>query len=145
MNERSTHASLNPDTNGSIQGSGQGSDVGRDSSPAVENGLGPSSNVPELKDKVLAALKTVYDPEIPVDVYELGLIYEINVYPVNNVYIQMTLTSPSCPSAEVIPGEVQQKIKAIDGVNDVKVDVTFDPPYSQDMMSEAAKLELGFM
>jgi FeS assembly SUF system protein len=103
------------------------------------------TSIPELKDKVLAALKTVYDPEIPVDVYELGLIYEINVYPVNNVYIQMTLTSPSCPSAEVIPGEVQQKVKAIDGVNDVKVDVTFDPPYSQDMMSEAAKLELGFM
>jgi len=104
-----------------------------------------ASSEPDLKDKVLAALKTVYDPEIPVDIYELGLIYEINVYPVNNVFIQMTLTSPSCPSAEVIPGEVQQKIKAIDGVNDVKVDLTFDPPYSQDMMSEAAKLELGFM
>jgi FeS assembly SUF system protein len=104
-----------------------------------------NSSSPDLKDRVLAAIKTVYDPEIPVDIYELGLIYEINVYPVNNVYIQMTLTSPSCPSAEVIPGEVQQKIKAIEGVNDVKVDVTFDPPYSQDMMSEAAKLELGFM
>lgn len=104
-----------------------------------------NANAPDLKDKVLAAIKTVYDPEIPVDIYELGLIYEINIYPVNNVYIQMTLTSPSCPSAEVIPGEVQQKIKAIEGVNDVKVDVTFDPPYSQDMMSEAAKLELGFM
>lgn len=98
-----------------------------------------------LQDKVLAAIKTVYDPEIPVDIYELGLIYEINIYPVNNVYIQMTLTSPSCPSAEVIPGEVEQKIKAIEGVNDVKVEVTFDPPYSQDMMSEAAKLELGFL
>ena len=94
---------------------------------------------------VLAAIKTVYDPEIPVDIYELGLIYEINIYPINNVYIQMTLTSPSCPSAEVIPGEVEQKIKAIEGVNNVKVDVTFDPPYSQDMMSEAAKLELGFL
>lgn len=103
------------------------------------------TSAPDLKDKVLAAVKTVYDPEIPVDIYELGLIYEINVYPVNNVYIQMTLTSPSCPSAEVIPGEVQEKVKAIEGVNDVKVDVTFDPPYSQDMMSEAAKLELGFM
>jgi FeS assembly SUF system protein len=98
-----------------------------------------------LRDKVLAALKTVYDPEIPVDVYELGLIYEINVYPVNNVFILMTLTSPSCPSAEAIPSEVEQKIKAIEGVNDVKVELTFDPPYSQDMMSEAAKLELGFM
>lgn len=101
--------------------------------------------VPDLRDKVLAAIKTVYDPEIPVDIYELGLIYEINIYPINNVYIQMTLTSPSCPSAEVIPGEVEQKLKAIEGVNDVKVEITFDPPYSQDMMSEAAKLELGFL
>jgi len=99
----------------------------------------------DLQEKVVAAIKTVYDPEIPVDVFELGLIYEINVYPVNNVYVLMTLTSPSCPSAEVIPGEVEQRIKEIEGVNDVKVELTFDPPYSQDMMSEAAKLELGFM
>src|SRR5688500_1689601 len=96
--------------------------------------------VPGLQEKVLQAIKTVYDPEIPVDVYELGLIYEINIYPVNNVYVLMTLTSPSCPSAEVIPGEVEPKIKAIEGVNDVKIEVTFDPTYSQDMMSEAAKL-----
>lgn len=101
--------------------------------------------VPDLQEKVLAAIKTVYDPEIPVDIYELGLIYEINIYPINNVFIQMTLTSPSCPSAEVIPGEVEQRIKTIEGVNNVKVEVTFDPPYSQDMMSEAAKLELGFL
>jgi len=104
-----------------------------------------AASIPDLRDKVLAAIKTVYDPEIPVDIYELGLIYEINVYPINNVYVQMTLTSPSCPSAEVIPGEVEQKLKAIEGVNDVKVEITFDPPYSQDMMSEAAKLELGFL
>jgi FeS assembly SUF system protein len=103
------------------------------------------TQVPDLRDKVLAALKTVYDPEIPVDVYELGLIYEISVFPVNSVYVLMTLTSPSCPSAEVIPGEVEQKIRGIEGVNDVKVELTFDPPYSQDMMSEAAKLELGFL
>lgn len=103
------------------------------------------SDSENLRDKIVAALKTVYDPEIPVDVYELGLIYEINVFPVNNVYIRMTLTSPSCPSAEVIPGEVEQKVKGIEGVNDVKVELTFDPPYSQDMMSEVAKLELGFM
>jgi FeS assembly SUF system protein len=107
----------------------------------IENNL-PETN---MRDKVLAAIKTVYDPEIPVDVYELGLIYEINIFPVNNVFILMTLTSPSCPSAEVIPSEVEQKIKAIEGINDVKVEVTFDPPYSQDMMSEVAKLELGFM
>lgn len=99
----------------------------------------------ELRDKVIAALKTVYDPEIPVDVYELGLIYEISVFPVNNVFILMTLTSPSCPSAEVIPVEVKEKVKEIEGINSVEVELTFDPPYSQDMMSEVAKLELGFM
>ena len=98
-----------------------------------------------LRDKILEAIKTVYDPEIPVDVYELGLIYEINVYPIDNVYVLMTLTSPACPAAEIIPVEVEEKIKAIPEVNDVKVEITFDPPYSQDMMSEAAKLELGFM
>jgi FeS assembly SUF system protein len=103
------------------------------------------TQIPDLNDKVIQAIKSIYDPEIPVDVFELGLIYEINVYPVNNVFVLMTLTSPSCPSAEVIPGEVQAKIKAIEGVNDVKVELTFDPPYSQDMMSEAAKLELGFL
>lgn len=98
-----------------------------------------------LRDKVMQAIKQVYDPEIPVDIYELGLIYEVNVYPVNNVYVLMTLTSPACPSAEQIPGEVEQKIKEIEGVNDVQVELTFDPPYTQDMMSEAAKLELGFL
>ncbi len=102
-------------------------------------------SIPGLQEKVLDAIKTIYDPEIPVDIYELGLIYEISVYPVNNVFVLMTLTSPSCPSAEVIPVEVEQKIKAIEGVNDVKVEITFDPPYSQEMMSEAAKLELGFL
>jgi FeS assembly SUF system protein len=105
----------------------------------------PEMSSDALREKVLAAIKTVYDPEIPVDIYELGLIYEITIYPLNNVYVLMTLTSPSCPSAEVIPGEVEQKIKAIEGINDVKVEITFDPPYSQDMMSEAAKLELGFL
>jgi len=100
---------------------------------------------PSLKEKIVDALKSVYDPEIPVDIYELGLIYEINVYPVNNVYILMTLTSPACPAAEVIPVEVEQKVKGINGVNDVKIELTFDPPYTQDMMSEVAKLELGFL
>ena len=103
------------------------------------------ATIPDLRDKVITALKMVYDPEIPVDVYELGLIYEINIFPVNNVYVQMTLTSPSCPSAEAIPSEVEQRLKAIEGINDVKVEITFDPPYSQEMMSEAAKLELGFL
>jgi FeS assembly SUF system protein len=102
-------------------------------------------NSETLRDQVMAAIKTVYDPEIPVDIHELGLIYEINIYPVNNVYILMTLTSPACPSAEAIPNEVESKIKEIESVNDVKVEVTFDPPYTHEMMSEAAKLELGFL
>ncbi|WMJ73057.1 SUF system Fe-S cluster assembly protein [Cytophagaceae bacterium ABcell3] len=99
----------------------------------------------DLKAKVIEAIKTVYDPEIPVDVYELGLIYEISIYPVNNVYVRMTLTSPSCPAAGEIPSEVENSIKKIEGVKDVNVELTFDPPYHQDMMSDVAKLELGFM
>ncbi len=99
----------------------------------------------ELKEKVVQALKMVYDPEIPVDVYELGLIYEINIFPINNVFILMTLTSPACPAAEMIPGDVEAKVKAIPEVNDVTVEITFDPPYTQDMMSEVAKLELGLL
>ena len=99
----------------------------------------------ELKEQVVLALKAVYDPEIPVDVYELGLIYDIKIFPVNNVYILMTLTSPSCPSAGSIPVEIEEKVRAIEGVNDVSVELTFDPPYSTELMSEVAKLELGFM
>ena len=98
-----------------------------------------------LRDRVLETIKTVYDPEIPVDIYELGLIYEINVYPINNVFVLMTLTSPSCPAAEIIPEELQSKLKKMEGVSSAKVEVTFDPPYTQEMMSEAAKLELGFL
>lgn len=101
--------------------------------------------ITELKQKVVNAIKMVFDPEIPVDVYELGLIYEITVFPVNNVYVMMTLTSPNCPSAEAIPSEVKERVKEIEGINNVEVELTFDPPYSQDMMSEVAKLELGFL
>ncbi len=99
----------------------------------------------DLKEQVLDAIKTVYDPEIPVNVYELGLIYDITVYPVNNVHVVMTLTTPACPSAQSLPLEIENKIKEIEGIAQVTVEVTFDPPYSQDMMSEVAKLELGFM
>ncbi|MBC8110098.1 MAG: DUF59 domain-containing protein [Verrucomicrobia bacterium] len=98
-----------------------------------------------LKERIIESIKTVYDPEIPVDVYELGLIYDIKIFPVNNVFVLMTLTSPSCPSAGSLPGEIEQKIRETEGVNDVQVELTFDPPYSQDLMSEVAKLELGFL
>jgi FeS assembly SUF system protein len=105
----------------------------------------PAANQDTLRDQVLDAIKTVYDPEIPVDIYELGLIYELTVYPVNNVFVLMTLTSPACPSAEQIPEEVKQKVSAVPGVNEVTVEITWNPPYSQEMMSEVAKLELGFL
>lgn len=99
----------------------------------------------ELKEKALEAIKTVFDPEIPVNIFDLGLIYEVSVYPISNVFVLMTLTSPACPSAQAIPEEVKTKISEIEGVGEVNVEVTFDPPYTQEMMSEAAKFELGFM
>jgi len=101
--------------------------------------------IPDLKEKVVDAIKSIYDPEIPVDIWELGLIYDLKIFPINNVYVQMTLTSPNCPSAEQLPQEVKDKVKAIEGVNDVELELTFDPPYTTEMMSEVAKLELGFM
>ena len=99
----------------------------------------------ELNDKIIRAIKTVYDPEIPVDVYELGLIYEIDIKNNKDVHVLMTLTSPSCPAAESIPSDVKNRIEMIKEINDVDVEITFDPPYTSDLMSEEAKLELGFM
>ena len=99
----------------------------------------------ELKEKVIDCLQTIYDPEIPVSIWELGLVYEVDILPVNNVQIVMSLTAPSCPSAQDIPVEVDQKVKMIEGVNDVHVSVVWDPPWDRSMMSEAANLELGFM
>ena len=98
-----------------------------------------------LRDKVIDVIKTIYDPEIPVDIYELGLIYEVEILPINNVQIVMTLTAPSCPSAQELPVEVEDKVRAIEGVNDVHVSVVWDPPWDRSMMSEVAMLELGFM
>ena len=99
----------------------------------------------ELKDKIVRAIKTVFDPEIPVDVYELGLIYDIQINSGNNVHILMTLTSPNCPASETIPADVKNRVEMIKEINEVEVEITFDPPYSQELMSEEAKLELGFM
>lgn len=99
----------------------------------------------EIKDEVINKIQTVFDPEIPVNIYELGLIYEVEVNPGNEVFVTMTLTSPNCPAAASLPEEVEQKIKEIEGVKSVKLELTFDPPWHQDLMSEAAKLELGLL
>lgn len=98
-----------------------------------------------LRDKVIEKLQTIYDPEIPVSIYELGLIYRVDVLPINNVQVTMTLTAPGCPAAQSLPVEVDQKVSEIEGVNDVHVVVTWDPPWDKSMMSEAAQLELGWM
>ena len=98
-----------------------------------------------LKEKVTECLQTIYDPEMPVNIYELGLIYEVNVLPINNVQIVMTLTAPGCPAAQSLPVEVDQKVRQIEGVNDVHVAVTWKPPWDRSMMSEAAQLELGML
>jgi FeS assembly SUF system protein len=99
----------------------------------------------QLKEKVIEKLQTIYDPEIPVNIYDLGLIYTIDVLPINNVQITMTLTAPSCPAAQTIPVDVDQKLREIEEVNDVHVSVTWTPAWDKSMMSEVAALELGFM
>lgn len=99
----------------------------------------------ELTQKVIDVLKTIYDPEIPVDIWELGLIYEVIVNADAEVKVTMTLTSPSCPVAETLPLETEEKLKGIEGVKSAKIELTFEPPWEKDMMSEVAQLELGFM
>ncbi len=101
--------------------------------------------IEQLEKDVIKAIQTCYDPEIPVNIYELGLIYEININEENAVHVMMTLTSPSCPVAETLPPDVESKIAGVDGVSSAKVEITFDPPWEQSMMSEEAKLELGFL
>lgn len=98
-----------------------------------------------LGEKIVRVLKTIYDPEIPVDIYELGLIYDVFVNEEYDVKILMTLTSPNCPVAETLPLEVEEKVKSLKEVKDAKVEITFDPPWEKELMSEEAKLELGML
>ncbi len=98
-----------------------------------------------LKQKIIECLETIYDPEIPVNIYELGLIYKIDILPINNVQVSMTLTAPACPAAQSLPLEVDQKVRLVEGVREVDVLVTWDPPWDRSMMSEAAQLELGML
>ncbi|HAY33829.1 MAG TPA: iron-sulfur cluster assembly protein [Ignavibacteria bacterium] len=110
-----------------------------------ENTGNGNINTETIKEEVIKVLKTCYDPEIPVDVWELGLIYEIIPATNGDVMIVMTLTSPACPVAGILPGEIEQKVREHPMVKDCKVQLTFDPPWNQNMMSEVARLELGFM
>lgn len=103
-------------------------------------------NINQLGEHIVKVLKTVYDPEIPIDIYELGLIYDVFVNEeTRDVKIIMTLTTPNCPVAESMPQEVEEKVKSIDMVNDVELELTFDPPWSQECISEEGRLELGLL
>lgn len=97
----------------------------------------------ELKDDVVEMLKTIYDPEIPINIYELGLIYDINIDEDKKVDINMTLTAPGCPVAQSFPGDIEAKVATVPNVNEVKVELVWDPPWTKDMMTEAAQLQLG--
>ena len=103
------------------------------------------NNTEALGEKIVRVIKTIFDPEIPVDIYELGLIYDVFVNEDYEVKVLMTLTTPNCPVAETLPLEVEEKIKSLDAVKDAEVEITFDPPWTKDLMSEEAKLELGFL
>lgn len=109
------------------------------------NNMEEQINMTDLGENIVKTLKTIFDPEIPVDIYELGLIYDVFVNEDREVKILMTLTSPNCPVAETLPMEVQEKVKSIDMVKDVEIELTFDPPWEKDMMSEEAKFELGML
>ncbi len=102
-------------------------------------------SVEQVRENVIAQLHTVFDPEIPVDIYELGLIYEVRVEDDGRTYLKMTLTSPSCPAAEELPPEVETKARSVAGVTSVELDLVWEPPWTQERMSEAAKLELGML
>jgi len=113
-----------------------------DAESSNQGGLSPAM---QIRDRIIAVLKTVFDPEIPVDIYELGLIYGVEVADDGEVHVTMTLTTPMCPVAETLPPEVEDKVRNVLGVTDVTLDLVWDPPWSVDMMSDAARLELNLM
>lgn len=118
----------------------------REPRPAAGQGSAEPGSADTLHERAVKAVQTVYDPEIPVDIYQLGLIYEIKIEdPGDRLRVTMTLTSPTCPAAGTLPGEVQTKLQRLEGVREVQVELTWEPPWSPDMMSEAAKLQLGVM
>lgn len=113
--------------------------------PAADGGNKNLSPAMQIRDRVIAVLKTIYDPEIPVDIYELGLVYGVDVSDDAEVHVTMTLTSPMCPVAESLPPEVEEKVRNVIGVKDVSLDLVWDPPWSMDMLSDSARLDLNLM
>ncbi|MBT8399050.1 MAG: SUF system Fe-S cluster assembly protein [Rhodothermia bacterium] len=111
----------------------------------MNNDTNDITNSTVTEADVIEGIRTVFDPEIPVNVYDLGLIYEININPDNSVFVLMTLTAPNCPAAGFLPGQVETAVRTVDGVSDARVEVTFDPPFTMEMMSEEARLELGLL
>ncbi len=111
----------------------------------MEDSATEAKTPPTLDERIVEALHTVYDPEIPVDIYELGLIYDVQVREQNHVHISMTLTSPACPVAGSLPGEVEVAVAGVDGIDTCEVELVWDPTWNPEMMSEAAKLDLGFL
>ena len=116
----------------------------RDDRPPTGAARGDRAPTHDLREAIVAALKTCYDPEIPVDIYELGLVYEVDIDEAGRATIRMTLTSPACPVAGSLPGEVEQKVRGVPGVTGATVDLVWDPPWDKEMMSDEAKLRLGF-
>tara|TARA_R110000868_G_scaffold10313_16_gene50696 strand:- start:15037 stop:15417 length:381 start_codon:yes stop_codon:yes gene_type:complete len=113
----------------------------------ADEGVDNAAGTPQetLKQEVIAAISEIFDPEIPVNIYELGLIYDVHVSEESKVELVMTLTSPHCPVAEILPGQVKSRVELVEGVGEVDLELTWEPPWSPELMSEAAKLELGFM
>ncbi len=107
--------------------------------------VSPPIDTEDLERRVVEAIRTVFDPELPVNVYDLGLIYNLDIKEDGSVYATMTLTAPGCPAAGFLPGQVEDAIRGVEDVSSVQVELTFDPPYHRDMMSDEAKLELGFL
>ena len=143
MNESDQYRPYGPQPMPSTEPSAPGAGSEDDEWAEARAGVAPGQDA--LEANILEVLHTCFDPEIPVDIYELGLIYKIGVDRDCKVWIDMTLTSPACPVAGILPGQVEGKIQAMPGVTDAKVNITWDPPWTPEMMSEAAKLELGLM
>ncbi len=141
-----------PDDKYPVNGA-QDESAGESESAGLDGSATPGMPVPgasgkqapqQIHDEIILMMRTVYDPEIPVNIYDLGLIYNVDVSENGHVDIQMTLTAPNCPAAEELPAEVQRKAQSVDGVVDVDLDLVWEPPWTKDMMSDAARLELGF-